>query len=570
MSIQFLLDNFEQLFDSEEKIKNFDKIILQLAVSGRLNTQHPEDEPATTLLNRITAEKQALIKAGTLKPQKPLPPVTEAEQPFTLPDNWLWVRLGEVSFINPKNTCDDSVEFSFIPMNLVSKKFNEHPSFEKRLWKDIKKGFTHFANNDVVLAKITPCFENGKSGIMKDLLNGFGAGTTELYVFRGVAGLVLPELVYIHFKTSLFLKNGETNMTGSAGQKRVPRSFVENYSLPLPPLAEQQRIVAKVEELLSKSAEIKEYFSEKNKMRVKLNQSLLHHLQESKNHEEFKKNFDLITSHFNGLYDNQENMKALRQTILQLAVSGRLNTQHPEDEPATTLLNRITAEKQALIKAGKLKPQKPLPPVAEAEQPFTLPDSWLWVRLQDVGKLSRGKSKHRPRNAPELFDGEYPFIQTGDIAKSTLYVQHHSQTYNEAGLAQSKLFPKNTLCITIAANIGESAILKYPACFPDSIVGFIPYNQLSEVLFAYYFINIMKTDLEKYAPATAQKNINLNILDKLAFPLPPLAEQQRIVAKVEELMALCDALEAQLAQQQAHATALLNSLVHELVGVGSL
>lgn len=176
-----------------------------------------------------------------------------------------------------------------------------------------------------------------------------------------------------------------------------------------------------------------------------------------------------------------------------------------------------------------------------------IPDTWKWIEFKKLGKLERGRSKHRPRNDQRLFGGEYPFIQTGDIANSDVYVIEHKQTLSEFGLNQSRLFKKGTLCITIAANIGDVAILTYDCCFPDSIVGFTP-NEHVDSKYIYYFLTLIKRDLEHFAPATAQKNINLKILGDVEIPIPSLEEQKEIVrildkalekeAKVEELTTL--------------------------------
>ena len=174
-------------------------------------------------------------------------------------------------------------------------------------------------------------------------------------------------------------------------------------------------------------------------------------------------------------------------------------------------------------------------------------NGWRKVTLATIGDFGRGKSKHRPRNDPKLFGGEYPFIQTGDISNSGGLVTRHSQTYSEFGLKQSKLWPAETLCITIAANIADTAILTYPACFPDSIVGFAANKTECLVRYVKWAIDVIKNDLETYAPATAQKNINLSILSDIEFYLPPLEEQHEIVRRVEILFAFADRLEVRLA-----------------------
>jgi type I restriction enzyme S subunit len=179
---------------------------------------------------------------------------------------------------------------------------------------------------------------------------------------------------------------------------------------------------------------------------------------------------------------------------------------------------------------------------AEWREGKDLPE-WKKMKFNDVGILARGKSKHRPRNDPKLYNGNYPFIQTGDIARSNGYIKSYQHTYNDTGLAQSKLWPENTLCITIAANIANTGILTFPACFPDSVVGFTPNPEKSDVLFIKWIVDVLKNDLESFAPETAQKNINLGILDDIIFLCPPLPEQQEIVRRVEKLFAAADSLE---------------------------
>ncbi|SFI30315.1 restriction endonuclease subunit S [Nitrosomonas sp. Nm34] len=169
---------------------------------------------------------------------------------------------------------------------------------------------------------------------------------------------------------------------------------------------------------------------------------------------------------------------------------------------------------------------------------------WESVKFTDVGELNRGKSKHRPRNDSRLYGGPYPFIQTGDIAQSGGIIITHSQTYSEFGLAQSKLWPSGTVCITIAANIADTAILTYPACFPDSVVGFINNPEKCLPEFIKWSIDVMSKKIKSFAPATAQKNINLAILNDLEFPCPSIDEQKEIVRRVEALFAYADRLEA--------------------------
>lgn len=313
------------------------------------------------------------------------------------------------------------------------------------------------------------------------------------------------------------------------------RNDVYMQKIPLPPLNEQKRIVAKVEELLTRVNAAKERLAK----------------------------VSLI-------------LKRFRQAILSAACSGRLTADwrstQKELEPADHLVERIRrkyreqyeAECSKAKRGGKKLPKKPeileLRKVETAGLP-EIPDEWMWIYLPALGHLSRGKSKHRPRNAPHLYGGPYPFIQTGDIAQSRGLITSHQQTYSEAGLAQSHLWPSGTICITIAANIANSAILTYPACFPDSVVGLIPDGSLCLKEYAEFFIRTARANLDQFAPATAQKNINIEILSDVAAPLPPLAEQKEIVRRVESMFKLADTVEKRVAVAISRAEKLTQAIL---------
>jgi type I restriction enzyme S subunit len=175
-----------------------------------------------------------------------------------------------------------------------------------------------------------------------------------------------------------------------------------------------------------------------------------------------------------------------------------------------------------------------------------LPEGWCLVTLPQIGELARGRSKHRPRDDPALYGGDYPFIQTGDVRRSDGVIRHYTQTYSEFGLAQSRLWPAGTLCITIAANIAETGILAFDACFPDSVVGFVPKSGSPTTEYVEYFFRIAKQELSRFAPATAQKNINLDVLQSIRIPLPPVSEQRRIVTEVDRRLSILRELEAEV------------------------
>ena len=257
------LERYNALFPESLK-----KSILQQAVQGKLVPQDPADEPAEILLKRIQAEKQRLIKEGKIKKDKhesvifkrdnshyeivdDVERCIDEELPFEIPENWCWCRLGALVQINPRNTLSDDTEVGFIPMSLIKDGFNNNHSYEARKWREIKTGFTHFANGDVVIAKITPCFQNRKSALIAGLPNSCGAGTTELLVLRDNTHLLYMPYLLLLCKTHDFIISGMKRFTGTAGQQRIGKGFIANYLVPLPPKNEQKRIIAKTRELLS-------------------------------------------------------------------------------------------------------------------------------------------------------------------------------------------------------------------------------------------------------------------------------------------------------------------------------
>lgn len=488
------------------KAADLRKSILQAAVQGRLVPQDKNDEPASELLKRIQAEKATLIKAGKLKKEKPLPPITENEIPYDLPDGWVWCRINDVAIINPRNTLPDDLEVTFLPMALISQEYFGGHKQEKKQWKEVKSGFTHFVEGDILLAKITPCFQNRKSCIASNLVSGFGAGTTELHVLRCI--LLVPQYLFIFIRNPYFIEEAVKNMTGTAGQQRVPAEYLRRFLLPLPPKAEQQRIASKVNELMALCDELEA--AEKEQA------ALEKHLAED-----------------------------LPKSILQAAVQGKLVPQDKDDEPASELLKRVQAEKVALIKAGKLKKEKPLPPITEDEIPYDLPDGWVWCRLRDIGEIIGGAT-------PDSSNPSYYTSPMQGIAWITpadmKYAQdscicHGMKDITQAGFdsCSTKLLPAGSIIFSSRAPIGHIAFAKTALCTNQGFKSIVPYN-FGNASWIFLALKSKIEDINSRASGTTFKEVSGSFMEKELIPLPPIAEQQRIVAKVNELMSLCDEL----------------------------
>lgn len=476
--------------------------ILQLAIQGKLVEQRPEEGTAEELLKQIQAEKQALIKAGKIKKEKPLPEITEDEKPFDIPDSWKWVQVGSVAILNPKNDIDDSDDAGFIPMSCVADGYRNQHTFEVKKWGEIKKGFTHFADYDIGIAKITPCFQNRKSVIFHNLPNGYGAGTTELSIVRVLGDTMCREYLLWFFKTDYFISNGVKSFTGTAGQQRIHKDYLANCVFPLPPLAEQMRIVAKIEELLPLIDRYEEAWT-------KL--------------EAFNKRFP----------------GDMQKSLLQMAIQGKLVEQRPEEGTGEELYTQIQAEKQALIKSGKIKKDKPLPEITDDEKPFDIPDSWKWVYIGDLFKHNTGKAL----NGSDKSGNPYEYITTSNVYWNRFELEKlKTMLFTDAEIEKCTV-QKGDLLVLEGGDCGRAAIWNYD--FPMRIQNHIhrlrPYAEVCIEYFCHIFYLYKNAGLIN-GKGIAIQGLSANALHSLIVPLPPRAEQKRIVAKLEEILPLCERL----------------------------
>jgi len=568
MKLDTFFDNFSLLADAPHGVQKLRETILQLAVQGKLVPQDPKDEPASFLLEKIQAEKERLVKEKKIKKIKLLPPINPEKTPYEVPDSWEWTRLTEIGLINPRNDVGNEAEVSFVPMKLVPTILGDRVESEIRQWGDIKNGFTHFAEGDVAIAKITPCFQNRKSAVMRGLKNGLGAGTTELHIFRPVKKLIIPDYVLLYLKTPKFIREGVSKMTGSAGQKRVPKSYFSETPFPLPPINEQKRIVAKVDELMSLCDELEARKQQVSKNCIQLNDASIHKLLTAHEPKKFNKHWQRIYGSFDLLYSKPENVNKLRQAVLQLAVQGKLVRQDPKDEPASVLLEKIKADKEKLIKEGKIKKPKSLPPIDPNEVPYELPRRWEWTRLGHVlNKLTDG-THHSP---PNDSIGDYMYITAKNIKSEGVSLEdvtYVSKKKHKEIFTRCDVEFGDILYIKDGATTGVATIntLEEQFSMLSSVALLKPpkmlYNRfLLYLLRSPYYYSLMREGMS----GVAITRVTLTKLNNSLIPLSPLPEQKRIVAKVDELMALCDELETRLSQSQTDCDRLMEAAVAEIL-----
>lgn len=532
-------------------IKKLRELILELAVRGKLVPQDPNDEPASVLLERIAKEKARLVKEGKIKKQKPLAEIANEERPYVLPSGWDWERLGNLFDIQDSRR---------IPVNSSERASRDGP-------------YPYYGANGQVGFIDDYLFEGERVLVAED--GGFFGDP-----IRGVAYVVDGKFWvnnHAHVLACLCKTNAKywvsylnrlnwQPLVRGMTRDKLNQTAMAQIMMAVPPLAEQNRIAAKVDELMALCDQLEQQQTHSLEVHQTLVETLLGTLTSVESAEVLAESWARIADHFDTLFTTEHSIDRLKQTILQLAIMGKLVPQDPNDEPASVLLQRFAKQKERMIEQGTLKKDKPLPAVKEDGKPFQLPAGWVWSRLPEIGELARGKSKHRPRNDPKLYSGgTIPMVQTGDVSRAEPLIATHSALYNRTGLNQSRLWPKGTMCITIAANIADTGILAFDACFPDSVVGFIPFDAGIDVKYFEYFMRTAKSHLEDFAPSTAQKNINLGILGELLVPLPPASELGRVVAKVDELMALCDALKARIKDVQTTQIHLADAIVEQAV-----
>lgn len=550
-----LLSNMELLATAPGGVAKLRELILTLAVQGKLVPQDPADEPASVLLQKIWAEKDRLIAEGKIKRNKPLAEIPEGEKPFELPQGWEWSSLATIGVINPRNDAPDDLQASFVQMSSIPVEFSAVHVSEKRPWKDIKSGFTQFAEGDVGVAKITPCFENGKSTVFQNLSNGIGAGTTELHIVRPL-GCIERRYVLLFLKTPAFLKEGEVVMTGSAGQKRLPRSYFECKPFPLPPLAEQSRIVTRVEALMRLCDALEAKGQLEAAQHAQLVSTLLGTLTASATPDELASNWQRVAQHFDLLLDRPEAIGALEQTLLQLAVRGLLVPQDPTDEPASVLLQKIRAEKDRLIASGQIKRDKPLPPITDEEKPFELPVGWAWVRLADVVRVLNG----RAYNKQELLEaGPVPVLRVGNLFTSNHWY------YSDLQLEPDKYCEQGDLLYAWSASFGPFVWEGPKAIYHYHIWKLQPWNpSCFNTGFFHKFLAEKTAEIKAAGHGVSMVHMTKEKMEKIVVSFPPLAEQSRIVTRVAALRRLCADLRHRLAERQSVQARLAEALAQEV------
>ncbi|HDT5476203.1 TPA: restriction endonuclease subunit S [Klebsiella pneumoniae subsp. pneumoniae] len=520
-------------------IKKLRELILELAVRGKLVPQDPNDEPASELLKRIAVEKAELVKQGKIKKQKPLPEISEDEKPYELPEGWEWVRLGNVGVCSTGKTPSTSVSSHFngnIPFVGPGQitQCGEITQADKFLSEDGMLNSTEANNGDI----FTVCIGGsiGKSAVVSERV----AFNQQINSIKPV--LVDSKYIYFSISTTLFISSMVTASTGSA-TPIINRSKWESLLIPCAPVAEQHSIVAKVNELMALCDQLEQQSLISLEAHQQLVETLLATLVDSQHAEDLTENWARISQHFDTLFTTEASIDALKQTILQLAVMGKLVPQDPNDEPASELLKRIEQEKALLVKEGKIKKQKPLPPINDEEKPFELPTGWEWCRLGHCIHLISGQHLKPNEYTENIIEGAIPYI-TGPAEFGDLNPTYSKFTIEKRAVAE----PKDILVTCKGAGLGKLNVVNVEIAISRQLMAIRTVRANCD-----YFKLLLSSMYDYFqgkGVGIAIPGISREDVIEPVISLPPLNEQERIVSRVNALFGTCDHLKSRLKSAQ--------------------
>jgi type I restriction enzyme S subunit len=568
-SLELLEKYFDTAIASPDGIKRLRELILSLAMQGKLVPQDPNDQPASELLKEIEVEKERLINAGKIKESKSLAKIKLDEIPCDLPPNWKWIKLNDLSIkIHYGYTASANHDLKDIRLLRITDIQDNKVNWQSVPGCEIKeKDIPQYllSNNDILIARTGGTV--GKSYLVENInVNAVFAS----YLIR----VVPSKNIYVNYlklfiESPLYWKQLYEKCSGT-GQPNVNGTALSNLLLTLPPLAEQYRIVKKIDFLMAQCDELEKLRAKCDKKRLIVHSAARDRLLNPKDDQSAKEAWDFIRNNFSDLYSVKENVKELRKAILQLAVMGKLVPQDPNDKSASELLKEIEAEKEKLIKAGKMKKSKSLPDIKLDEIPYEIPKNWQWIRLGDIGDFINGDRGKNYPNKEEYVDEGIAWINTGHIKpdgslnKDTMYFITREK-FNKLG--SGKIETGDLVYCLRGATFGKTAIINQykEGAIASSLMIIRPFSTIfNRYLYQYLISPIGRSQIFIFDNGSAQPNLSANSVRLYVYPLPPLPEQHRIVAKVDQLMTLCDKLEQQIDQSTNKQTDLLNAIMSKI------
>ncbi len=570
MNAGVLIDHFDRISNAPDAIPHLRRFILELAVRGKLVEQDPSDEPASELLTRIQAEKARLIKEGILRKEKPLAAVANDEVPFVVPTTWRWARIGACSLLTDYGTSVKSDQVADgVPVLAMGNIQDGRVVLNDR--RKVPHGIDDLPHLflkrfDLLYNRTNSAELVGKTGIY--------FGDDDAYTFasyliriRFLNNLTSPVYANLAMNAPYFRATQIVpELQQQCGQANVNGSKLRNMMIPLPPLAEQRRIVAKVDELMALCDQLQTEQRERETRQDRLAAASHHHLNNGANEKAFRSQARFYLAHLPCLTAKAMHIQQLRQTILNLAVRGRLVAQDPSDIPASELLREIQADKHRLVKPKTKLTSEDCPAISPNEIPYQLPQGWEWARLGLLGDTNIGLT-YSPQ---DLSDHGVPVLRSNNIRDGKLVLSDVVRV--DINVKESALVNEGDLLICARngsrALVGKTAIitgLQETTAFGAFMAIFR--SRLNTYIYHFICSPLFRLMIDEVNTNTINQLTQANLRSTLA-PIPPLAEQRRIVAKVEALMTMCDRLEVQLTIARKETSRLLESVLHQALDSG--
>ncbi|EGA2806029.1 restriction endonuclease subunit S [Salmonella enterica] len=540
-------------------IKKLRELILELAVRGKLVPQDPNDKPASVLLERIATEKAELVKQGKIKKQKPLPEISEEEKPFELPAGWEWARLNELApmgiidgdWIESKDQ-DPSGAYRLIQLADVgigdfkdkSDRYINTSTFHRLNCHQLMEG-------DILIARLPNPI--GRACIFPKLSQS-AITVVDIATMRP-SGNYSAEYIISAINSLTFRQQVESFGKG-ATRFRIATGHLKTLLLPIPPVQEQYSIFKKIKELMSLCDQLEQYSLTSLDAHQQLVETLLTTLTDSQNADELAENWARISEHFDTLFTTEVSIDALKQTILQLAVMGKLVPQDPNDEPASELLKRIAQEKAQLVKDGKMKKQKPLPPISDEEKPFELPSGWEWCLFEDVVDIQSGITKGRNLANRKLIS--IPYLRVANVQRGYLDLSEVKEIDIPEEEKDKYHVIKGDLLITEGGDwdtVGRTTvwchdwyIANQNHVFKGRIIG--------QDIDPYWLETYMNSPYARdYFASASKQTTNLASINKTQLrgcpvAIPPSSEAEKIMLKLNDFNELCEKLKLQIQSAQ--------------------
>jgi len=562
------LEQFGHLAEAPNGIAKRRELILQLAVRGKLVPQDPNDEPASVLLEKIRAEKERLVAARKLNKTERLAAVMPDAVPFELPRGWEWIRLGSITLKIGSGSTPRGGKNAYVDTGIVFLRSQNIWNEGLRL-EDVafitdetheKMTNTHVTASDVLL-NITGASLGRCALVPEDL--GPANVSQHVTIITSAFDSFRP---YLHkCLLSPFVQNMVWGRQVGMAREGLSKRVLEQFEIPFPPLAEQSRIVAKVDQLMALCDELEAKRNRRTETHGRLVRAAHHPLTQPRDRTELDTAWRRVRDNFDRLHATIDSIKAVRQTILQLAVQGKLVPQDPDDEPVSELLERIPMP--AKPSRYKKRTHEVIP--GDCGLSINMPDmpvpvGWNWTPLIDIARLESG---HTPsRNQPDYWGGEIPWVGIVDARMhDSGIIQDTFQHTNEVGLANSaaRLLPTGTVCVSRTASVGYVIVMGRPMATSQDFVNWVPTKAVSSEWIQLVMI-AERPIFRRFSKGAVHQTIYYPAWLSMHIALPPIREQHRIVAKVDQLMTLCDELEAKIQGNASCAQRFAEAVVAEL------